>query len=303
MPTPAPTSQSPIASPGASPALDTSTPVPSCNLKCLNKGVCQEGAKDLGGLADIAPHVAELNQTFSPDFESCSCPDGFVGLQCEHEVVVCPGGEHLCLHGSKCIPYGSEYSCNCTASDSFTLAGKSCEHKSFVMCTEGDIKPVQPRSFCVNGGICRAIVSATEPHPGCECPNDNWDGPHCELSRAYLESEKEVATATSVSTEAQASSASGTNASNAILIIGILALVMSIVLSVYSHMRMKKERRLIDQERQLTAALTPHQGPDNHDLQYFKENETQNLAAGEPEVSLGPPRDEDGHELHQIELL
>ena len=52
----------------------------------------------------------------------------------------------------------------------------------------------------------------------------------------------------------------------------------------------------MEQERKLTLALATH-----NELEVNKG--VQNFAAGEPEVYLGPPRDEDGHELHQIDIL
>lgn len=302
-PVPAPTEAAGPPAPTA--YLDTSAPVDAlehldvCQLECLNDGICRKGVKDLGIITDIAQNVEELNQTSNADFEHCVCPSGFVGLRCEHKVEICPGGEHVCLHGSTCVANGNEQSCDCTTS-TFTLAGSSCEHKSFVSCNQDELGTAQPRSFCVNGGICKTLVSETEAHPGCECPDQHWEGPHCELHKATVESTVDTETAAKVSDPSPDATSSPSELNNGVsmgvLVVGILALVASLVVMVHTHVRNKKERRRMEQERKLTLALATHR-----ELEVNKG--VQNFAVGEPEVYLGPPRDEDGHELHQIEIL
>ena len=311
----APTEAEVPASPVA--ALDTSAPVGApaadvptnsnpleqldfCSLQCQNDGKCRKGVKDLGVISNIAPHVAELNQTSNADFEYCICHPGFIGLHCEHKIEICLGGEHVCLHGSTCVAYGNELSCDCSASTSFTLAGPSCEHKNFVTCNLGEVHAVQPRSFCVNGGICNSLVSGSEAHPGCECPDEQWVGPHCELRKASVDTETQLKVVDSSSYASSGASDSNNSNSNnggstGILIVGILALVASLAVMIHTHIRNKNERRRMEQERNLTLALASRRE--------LESNGVQNFAAGEPEVYLGPPHDEDGHELHQIEIL
>ena len=308
---PAPTADVDISAPAGAPTADAPTAdaptfqnpseqLDVCRLQCLNDGICRKGVKDLGVISNIAPSVEELNQTSNEDFEHCVCPSGFVGLRCEHEIEICAGGEHVCLHGSTCVAFGNEQSCDCSASTSFTLAGSSCEHKNFVSCNQDEVRTAHPRSFCVNGGICKGAVSGTDAHPGCDCPDEHWVGPHCELHKASVDSTVATETAVKVSDPSPDATSSTSEPNNGVsmgvFVVGILALFASLVVMVHTHVRNKKERRRMEQERKLTLALATHK-----ELEVNKG--VQNFAAGEPEVYLGPPRDEDGHELHQIDIL
>ena len=72
-----------------------------CNLKCENMGVCRNGAKEIGFLKKFNMDLPNVDLAYSDDFEHCTCPKGYVGLQCEHVVEVCPGGEHICMNGAE----------------------------------------------------------------------------------------------------------------------------------------------------------------------------------------------------------
>lgn len=156
----------------------------SCDTSCLNDGICRKGAKDLGTLGQIAHDIEHLNQTSNVEFEHCVCRPGFAGVHCETKVDVCGQGQHVCLHGSKCVTNGKYHACDCSnanqgdASEEF--AGRSCEHKATDICTKGELGPGKPLSFCTNAGTCKKQVSSNEPHPGCDCSSD-WTGAHCEL--------------------------------------------------------------------------------------------------------------------------
>jgi len=64
-------------------------------------GVCRNGAKDVGFLKKFKLGMTNVDLSYTDDFEHCVCPKGYVGLQCEHMVDVCPGGEHICMNGAE----------------------------------------------------------------------------------------------------------------------------------------------------------------------------------------------------------
>jgi hypothetical protein len=81
---------------------------------------------------------------------------------------------------------------------------------------------------------------------------------------------------------------------------------MTVVISTGTYVRNKNHRRRLDQEHKLTMALATHHHSleENHSgMELRPVTMAYNLAAGEPEVYLGPPRDEDGHELHNVEII
>ena len=136
----------------------------SCSAQCLNGGTCNKGAKNHGILENI--EIKDLNQTSNMDFEHCVCRPGFAGVHCEIKVDVCGEGEHVCLHGSKCVSDGEYHACDCSSADqgeeSEAYAGRSCEHKSTDICTQGELGPGKPLSFCTNSGTCKQKVSPNE---------------------------------------------------------------------------------------------------------------------------------------------
>jgi len=169
-------------------------PLTECHLKCMNGGVCVQGAKDLGAVRDSIKDIAHLNQKYAEDqFAHCACTSGWIGLTCENKVEVCGDNQHLCFHGSKCVSDTNTdrgYSCDCSqANDTVgnngevrTFAGDACQYTDVDICTIGKEYLGQPQYFCVNGGSCNANVSGDVPDPVCGCPQ-NYEGLHCEVHR------------------------------------------------------------------------------------------------------------------------
>ncbi len=163
-----------------------------CKLKCMNGGVCVQGAKNLGAFQNSIEDIAQLNQTYAEgEFAHCVCADGYIGLTCENQVEVCGDNQHFCLHGSKCISDANAdrgYSCDCSQAgdtawsngEAHLFIGDSCQYVDVDICTIGNEYLQQPLYFCVNGGSCKAKVYGDVSDPGCRCP-DNYAGPHCEV--------------------------------------------------------------------------------------------------------------------------
>jgi hypothetical protein len=136
-----------------------------CDLECKHDGTCRNGKKQLGYLSDVANLASHLNETHTENFQHCVCPNGFVGLLCEHKVTLCPEGEHLCLHGASCTTNGDERSCDCSSTESEiadVFAGEHCEHPATQVCTIGQLGPSKPLSFCVNFGSCMKNVTSDQ---------------------------------------------------------------------------------------------------------------------------------------------
>ncbi|CAB9507402.1 Notch ligand involved in the mediation of Notch signaling (By similarity) [Seminavis robusta] len=158
-----------------------------CKLTCKHNGVCRRGAKDVGFLKKFNVDMPNLEATASNNFEHCVCPKGYVGLQCEHRVEVCPGGESICMNGASCVPDDSDgrlrYKCDCDSVHTpfHKYAGDFCELRSTDMCTlNGRVGAgLNKHAFCVNGGRCRDHVGENDKHPGCTCPT-GFEGEHCQ---------------------------------------------------------------------------------------------------------------------------
>jgi hypothetical protein len=154
-----------------------------CMLQCFNQGICRKGSSDLSILekygfnhrqlvdpTQISPS-STLNSTFNMNFEHCVCPIGFVGLQCEHQLDICPGGSHACMNGGECKIYSEdrnvEFQCDCTnaVSANTRYAGDFCEYPATQFCTiDGDMPLGGPgaNAFCTNGGQCKGRIHITE---------------------------------------------------------------------------------------------------------------------------------------------
>jgi hypothetical protein len=134
-----------------------------CDLECKNGGVCN--------------FVSQDKQSFSAqlwgkdkDGLYCECPDGFAGLHCQYTAEVCGTGEHVCLHGSKCVPNPDKagaYRCECqgaVSSDKVQYADEAgeCQRHQTEFCTpvEGHVEYIggmAVAAFCVNDGKCTDV--------------------------------------------------------------------------------------------------------------------------------------------------
>jgi len=150
---------------------DLGQETPACLLQCENHGICRKGAKDISGLEEYGIDNSDLQQAYTEDFEHCVCPRGYVGLQCEYQLDICPGGAHACLNGGQCVALhpGSvlvdnrTYGCDCTKAETgdSRFAGLRCEMESTEFCTEDGSKSstgVGLNNFCTNNGRCRDHV-------------------------------------------------------------------------------------------------------------------------------------------------
>eukprot|EP00542_Grammatophora_oceanica_P014704 CAMPEP_0194027442 /NCGR_PEP_ID=MMETSP0009_2-20130614/1590_1 /TAXON_ID=210454 /ORGANISM="Grammatophora oceanica, Strain CCMP 410" /LENGTH=245 /DNA_ID=CAMNT_0038666505 /DNA_START=148 /DNA_END=885 /DNA_ORIENTATION=+ len=96
---------------------------------------------------------------------------------------LCADG-HRCENGAKCtenkFDEGSYY-CDCGeipgSGDSY--AGLYCEHRATEYCTLR--QEISRDFFCTNGGTCKATVTNSEAHLGCDCPT-KYEGDHCQFT-------------------------------------------------------------------------------------------------------------------------
>ena len=81
----------------------------------------------------------------------------------EKGIEICPDG-HRCENGSMCAenPFDEgNYYCDCDEVDmTDAYSGLFCEHKATVYCTS--TKEISKKSFCTNGGACKAVVGRKE---------------------------------------------------------------------------------------------------------------------------------------------
>jgi hypothetical protein len=142
----------------------------NCTLSCYNGGDCRKGANDMSAILGVSPELSHLvdASSHSENFEHCVCPTGFTGLKCEHEYTECGHGEHMCLHGSKCIPPKDEqhplWTCDCEEAfrEDQKYAGEFCQHHHTTTCTTSDAENsiyqgATSLAFCVNDGACIEI--------------------------------------------------------------------------------------------------------------------------------------------------
>jgi len=183
-------------------SVSTTTPQPSqaCSLICLHGGTCQKGSADFGFLDDVFEDkypVSFLQNKTNSNGESCRCPKGWTGYDCQHEFQFCweSVGDNgfvkdgfACFHGAECVnDSGNEddvsaWRCNCSTAqlnggDIGMFAGEHCELRATEECLSSD--SLQTIGFCVNGGTC--IEGITDQNKMCQCKS-GWGGPHCEES-------------------------------------------------------------------------------------------------------------------------
>lgn len=96
-------------------------------------------------------------------------------------IEVCDDG-HRCENGSICVedPLDeNNFYCDCDEANlDAAYGGLFCEHKATVYCTFSNA--LSRKSFCTNGGSCKAIVGKKDTHLGCNCPT-GYEGRHCQF--------------------------------------------------------------------------------------------------------------------------
>jgi hypothetical protein len=250
----------------------------NCTLSCSNEGKCRTGSKDMSLIDQFGSELDDFNQTHTENWEHCVCPDGFFGVQCEHELEICPGGNHVCLHGSSCVEQSgtTELSHECDCDGGFDsvekYAGKYCQYTSTDICTKNGHPGVGKANFafCVNSGKCKARVDDTEPHPGCICP-EGFAGDHCE----FLEGNVPDTSGSATDTDNQSSNAANNSSiesgnHNSGLIIGICVVLVAILatgaiaLVVIREQKQGKEDIIVETNISPTAETEPS-APFSHD--------------------------------------
>ena len=163
-----------------------------CTLNCMNGGYCRHGKKDTSLIQSFGKELEGYDIADDDGYwQHCVCPGGYFGLQCEHEIEICGGGNaagnsnlHVCLHGSECITVidninegqtvsatrsghsdtGTTYGCNCNAvsgNGPERYAGNYCQYKSTDICSQtGELS--RSDAFCVNNGVCDDLIDSAD---------------------------------------------------------------------------------------------------------------------------------------------
>lgn len=221
---------------------------PACTLNCKNDGQCRHGINP--DVAGILGTKFDLSLKTHSGFMHCSCPDGFLGPDCSTGFEICGEKEdleHACANNGKCIKLSSgKYSCDCGKTNPF--AGQHCEHPATQFCAKSEEGAKGSyHSFCTNGGACREMISSSETHPGCDCPDD-WEGDHCQYKfgttpieevESALEQEEARESAAGSSAEKRYEEGGGGHAAVG-LAIGITVVALLALLGVFAHTRMRR---------------------------------------------------------------
>ena len=156
-------------------------------------------------------------------------------------------------------------------------------------------------------------MSAAEAHPGCNCL-DGFTGPHCEVSTQAsvpnppIPPQNVPGSEMPNTPEPPAPSGGRSSGTLALLGISITALLASAFVAVCAFVRGRNDIRMDD----VAMATSPMMSmPRNSETQRLASNpvitvedrEKVNLAVGESEVYVGPPRDEDGNALHNVDII
>lgn len=205
-----------------------------------------------------------------------------------------------------------EIACDCTsASTALTndYAGASCEHPATDICTVGDIVEGEPRFFCVNGGVCRQYVTTSDNEPGCSC-GDQWTGPHCELKISavanYISTPVNPVTPRS---HFEPVRRGGKGIVIFAIVISIFASIVSLILAKLVLSKNCNRNQLsvqdpVDHASPMVSLVNrqPFRDPDEDAMSISFARDAP-MHRNQPEVYMGPPIDEDGHELHNVEIL
>lgn len=98
--------------------------------------------------------------------DRCVCPDGWTGTKCEHKYEECGNGQHICLHGSKCVQEtgSKKWTCECEEAyrEDQNYVGEFCQHHKMTVCTTADSELQMydgsaSATYCVNDAACVEI--------------------------------------------------------------------------------------------------------------------------------------------------
>jgi len=182
--------------------------------------------------------------------------------------------------------------------------------------------------FCVNQGRCRAYVTGEEENPGCDCVG-GWTGPHCEVRvEATADGPREI-------------EKRGLQVF-LIILLAVITIAFLLVIISYctrnrtyedmddskSCMYFRRRRRagLLNPDDHHRANLAPQRADVADPPAGIFSSSSDPMTAGltlppddEPEpyqdepsepyldepvvVNIGPPKDEDGHELHNVDFV
>eukprot|EP00977_Amphora_coffeiformis_P007193 scaffold1564_cov174-Amphora_coffeaeformis.AAC.31 len=293
--------------------------IPECNLDCNGRGVCRHGIKDISGLGDAA-NAEGLSQTHQ-NYQHCVCEEGFTGIYCDRAISLCENTDLFCLHGGACRTdeLGSPY-CDCSSasfnSSVSNFHGSSCEFVISSVCSKGDTDYENLDAFCVNSGICKDSVKIHQGyvvrHPGCNC-QDGWTGDHCEILIKATDmrhendpdTRKELALIFPI----------------VVILLSLAVILLVTIKLISSYRESEKEaphqflwvsgarpdvgddqvinlapRRdpSFDENEVVAVKMNPNRDPVAH----FSANKGINL-----QMNFGPQLDDDGFQLHDVELL
>nr|XP_054751646.1 fibropellin-1-like [Lytechinus pictus] len=115
---------------------------------------------------------ATCQSTSSGTFQSCLCPPGYTGPQCETEIL-CYDTRNPCQNNAACTSTDQDQKFVCTCLTGFL--GPLCQHES--SCNS------QP---CTNSGTCNVIDrDDLPPNYSCDCPEDYY-GSMCQNTKSCL---------------------------------------------------------------------------------------------------------------------
>jgi hypothetical protein len=117
-----------------------------------------------------------------------------------------------------------------------------------------------------------------------------WEGPHCELRSTNTPQEKTL------------------TAIEVILIVFTVFLIGFVGYRLFKRWNVRRKRFTAEERRRLKDEMNiaPHR---ESFTDYRVKSSSDPIASaiallpGAPEVYIGPPRDEDGHELHNVEII
>lgn len=304
--------------------------VPACTLKCKNNGHCHLGIQN----------PDQAGSPFSGDnshYMHCVCPPGFEGRHCEFQSAEETVENEDTIGQADSTEKGDTTAAVGTGTNEPEGVTEEQIHlgekQDSLLCTTRPPGPGQPFSFCVNGGTCMAKVEPGEEHPGCNCPEDQFTGPHCEQT---IRHDKEVQS--DQANIPKVISAKYPPVARKIISAFFIGLGSAIILVAYILLH----RTRVEEEMEIAAldplsdnmnlsvakdpddmSLPPFGGDDDDALsrcsyrsQSYKGDDflgsnyhDEPLQAQHHEssqslfVDIGPPRDEDGNALHEVTIV